>query len=189
MISTASWRSELVGDRLTPSEAISPPSTQLAIEPVQARHAQALVELFERNRVPAVSDSFDPFPLTAAEAERIALQARRDAYFVASLRDELVAMSMLRGLDEGFEVPSFGIFVDRAHHGGGIGRRLTTWTVEEAGRRGYPAVRLSVYASNAGALHIYRSLGFDEQQRDPVARASAQDEKLVMTKSLGDRHA
>jgi ribosomal protein S18 acetylase RimI-like enzyme len=178
----------MVGDRPTASETISVPP-ELAIEPVQARHVQALVELFERNRVPAVRDSFDPFPLTADEAERIALQPRRDAYFVASLQGGLVAMSMLRGFDEGFEVPSFGIFVDHRHHGQGIGRRLTAWTVGEARRRRYPSVRLSVYASNAGALHLYRSLGFKEQQRDIVTRAGGEDEKILMTKSLGGQHA
>jgi len=162
---------------------------RLAIEPVQARHVQALVELFEGNRISVVSDSFDPFPLTADEAERIALQPRRDAYFVAGLQGGLVAMSMLRGFDEGFEVPSFGIFVDHRHHGQGIGRRLTAWTVDEARRRGYPSVRLSVYASNAGALHLYRSLGFGEQERELVTRAGGEDEKILMTKSLGGQHA
>jgi ribosomal-protein-alanine N-acetyltransferase len=179
----------MVGDRPNPSGTSSAPLPELAIEPVEARHAQALVELFEDTRVPLVSDSFDPFPLTADEAGRIALEPRRDAYFVASLQGGLVAMSMLRGFDEGFEVPSFGIFVDHGHHGEGIGHRLTAWTVDEAHRRGYPAVRLSVYASNAGALHIYRSLGFSEQQRDLVTRAGVQDEKILMTKSLGDPHA
>jgi ribosomal protein S18 acetylase RimI-like enzyme len=185
MISTASWPSELVGDRPTPSETISAPSPKLTIEPVEARHTQALVELFERNRVPVVSDSFDPFPLTADEAERIALEPRGDAYFVASLQGGLVAMSMLRGFDEGFEVPSFGIFVDHRHHGEGIGRQLTAWTVDEARRRVYPAIRLSVYASNVGALRLYRSLGFGEQKRDFVIRAGSRDEKILMTKSLG----
>lgn len=178
----------MVGDRLNTSETISVPP-QLAMEPVEARHAQALVELFERNRVPDVSDSFDPFPLTADEAERIALQPRRDAYFVASLQGELVAMSMLRGFDEGFEVPSFGIFVDHRHHRQGIGRQLTAWTVDEARRREYPSVRLSVYASNAGALRLYRTLGFGEQERELVTRAGGEDEKILMTKSLGGQHA
>jgi ribosomal-protein-alanine N-acetyltransferase len=178
----------MVDDRPTTSETISVP-LRLAIEPVEARHVQALVELFESNCVPVVSDSFDPFPLTADEAERIALQPRRDTYFVASLQGGLVAMSMLRGFDEGFEVPSFGIFVDHRHHGEGIGRQLTAWTVDEAGRRGYPSVRLSVYASNASALHLYRSLGFGEQQRDLVTRAGGEDEKILMTKSWGGQHA
>jgi ribosomal-protein-alanine N-acetyltransferase len=186
MISAAFWPSEppdesavAKGDRLAvPSE--------IMIEPVEAGHAQALAELFEGNCVPAVSDSFDPFPLTVAEARRIALEPRLDAYFVASMDAELIAMSMLRGFDEGFTVPSFGIFVDHRHHGHGIGRRLTAWTVAEARRRGCAAIRLSVYASNTAALHLYRSLGFEEREREIVARATGRDEKILMTLSLED---
>jgi [ribosomal protein S18]-alanine N-acetyltransferase len=160
--------------------------SEIVIEPVEAGHAQALAELFERNRVSAVSDSFDPFPLTADEARRIALEPRLDAYFVASMKAELIAMSMLRGFDEGFAVPSFGIFVDRRHQGRGVGRRLTAWTVGEARRRGCATIRLSVYASNPAALHLYGSLGFEEQGRAVVARATGQDEKILMTQSLED---
>jgi GNAT superfamily N-acetyltransferase len=186
MISAAFWPSETPdesavakGDRLAvPSEII--------IEPVEAGHAQALADLFEGNRVPAVGDFFDPFPLTAEEARRIALEPRLDAYFVASTDAELIAMSMLRGFDEGFAVPSFGIFVDHRHHGHGIGRRLTAWTVAEARRRGCATIRLSVYVSNTAALRLYRSLGFEEQEREIVARATGQDEKILMTLSLED---
>jgi ribosomal protein S18 acetylase RimI-like enzyme len=161
-------------------------ASEIVIEPVEAGHAQALAELFEQNRVPAVTDSFDPFPLTADEAKRITLEPRLDAYFVASMESELVAMSMLRGFDEGFAVPSFGIFVDHRHQGRGVGCRLTAWTVAEARRRGCAAIRLSVYASNKAALRLYRSLGFEEQERVVVARATGQDEKLLMTQSLED---
>lgn len=160
--------------------------SEIVVEPVEADHAQALAELFERNRVPAVTDSFDPFPLTAHEAKRIALEPRMDAYFVARVKAELIAMSMLRGFDEGFAVPSFGIFVDHRHQGRGVGRRLTAWTVGEARRRGCAVIRLSVYASNTAALCLYRSLGFEERERAVVARATGQDEKILMTQSLED---
>jgi len=186
MISAAFWPSEppdesaaAKGDRLAvPSEIV--------IEPVEPGHALALAKLFEGNRVPAVSDSFDPFPLTADEARRIALEPRLDGYFVASMDAELIAMSMLRGFDEGFAVPSFGIFVDHRHHGHGVGRRLTAWTVGEARRRGCAAIRLSVYASNTAGVHLYHSLGFEEREREIVARAIGQDEKIVMSLSLED---
>ncbi len=186
MILAAFWPSEppdesavAKGDRLVvPSEII--------IEPVEAGHAQGLAELFEGNRVPAVSDSFDPFPLTAEEARRIALEPRLDGYFVARTDAGLIAMSMLRGFDEGFTVPSFGIFVDHRHHRHGVGRRLTAWTVGEARRRGCAAIRLSVYASNTTGVHLYSSLGFEEREREIVARATGQDEKILMTLSLED---
>lgn len=186
MISAASWPSEPPDESAVAKDDRLAVPSEIVIEPVEAGHAQALAELFERNRVPAVSDSFDPFPLTADEARRIAMEPRLDAYFVASMKAELIAMSMLRGFDEGFAVPSFGIFVDHRHHGHGVGRRLTAWTVAEARRRGCAAIRLSVYASNTVALCLYRSLGFEEQEREVVARATGEDEKVLMTQSLED---
>ncbi len=155
-------------------------TSSIDVEEVGPQHVQSLADLFERNRVPLVTDTFDPFELTSEQATRIALEPRRDMFFVARLRDALIAMSMLRGFDEGFVVPSFGIFVDHRHHGRGIGRELTAWTVEAARDRGCPAVRLSVYASNTTALRLYRSLGFQDRERTPVDRGGVTDEKIAM---------
>jgi ribosomal protein S18 acetylase RimI-like enzyme len=186
MISAGSWPSEPPDESADAKDDRFAPPSETVVEPVGTGHAQALVELFDSNRVPAVTDSFDPFPLTPDEARRIALKPHLDAYFVASTNAELIAMSMLRGFDEGFAVPSFGIFVDHRHHGRGVGRWLTVWTVGEARRRGCAAIRLSVYASNTAAVRLYRSLGFEQQEREVVARATGQDEKILMTQSLED---
>ena len=186
MISPVSWSSELPDENGAIAGDLASTLLPIRIEPVKTSHVQALIELFERNCVLEVGKNFDPFPLTAEQARRIALEACLDAYFVARMETELVGMSMLRGFDEGFEVPSFGIFIDYHHHGQGIGRRLTSWTVGEAGRRGCSSIRLSVYASNTAALRLYRSLGFEEQGREAVARVTGKDEKIVMTKSLRD---
>ncbi|HSZ14039.1 MAG TPA: GNAT family N-acetyltransferase [Solirubrobacteraceae bacterium] len=150
-----------------------------------AAHAGLLEALFERNAVPEITTAFDPFPLTTERARQIAIEPRRDAYYVAVDSEQLVAMSMLRGFDERYETPSFGIFVDRASHGRGVGRSFTAWTIEEARRMGAPSVRLSVYGENTRALAIYRSLGFVEQQREVVTRAGGSSEKLILRLDLG----
>jgi ribosomal protein S18 acetylase RimI-like enzyme len=149
-----------------------------------ADHTRPLEALFERNAVPEIATAFDPFPLTAERARQIATEPRRDAYYVAVESEQLVGMSMLRGFDEGYETPSFGIFVDRASHGRGVGRSLTAWTIEAARRMGAPAVRLSVYGDNARALTLYRALGFVEQERQVVARGDGSGEKLIMRLDL-----
>ena len=156
----------------------------LQIEAVEPWHAQSLCELFEANAWTSVAAMFDPFPLTAEQATRIAVEPRKDRYYVAVMRGRPVAMAMLRGFDEGYEIPSFGIFVDHNHHHQGIGRRFTEWTIAEAQRIGCEAVRLSVYAGNPVALQMYRSLGFFEQYREPAERAGGQHEKIVMLRSL-----
>ncbi len=112
------------------------------------------------------------------------LRSGPDVYFVVARDDVLLGFSMLRGLDEGYEVPALGIFVDHLNQGRGIGRRLMTWTIEEARLLDCPAVRLSVYASNHSALALYRSLGFAEQERETIDRGGYPDEKIVMLLDL-----
>lgn len=159
-------------------------SSELRFETVGPRHAEALSALFERNSVPSVTRSFDPFPLTADRARQIACESAEDTFYLALAADRPVGFSMLRGFDAGYAIPSFGIFVDRLHQGEGIGRRLTEWTVAQARRRGCPAVRLTVYASNPAAYALYASLGFRERERQPVERAGRVDEKIVMLLEL-----
>jgi GNAT superfamily N-acetyltransferase len=139
-----------------------------AFRPIGPGDADALARCFERNAVPEVTDTFDPFPLDAATAHRIAAEPRRDRYYAAVSADgTILGMSMLRGWDEGYEVPSFGVFVDREHQGRGIGGGLLDRTLEEAWAAGAPSVRLTVYTRNAGAERLYRSRGFEVAEERP----------------------
>lgn len=160
-------------------------SDDLRFGRVGPEHADALVELFERNAVASITAGFDPFALSATKARWIALRHHADAYYLAICREQLVGMSMLRGFDEGYEIPSFGIFVDHLRHGEGIGRRLTAWTIDQARLQGCPAVRLSVYSDNPVARGLYASLGFIEQERCAADRGGTRVEKIVMRLGLG----
>lgn len=150
------------------------------VELIAPRHTQALIALFERNAVPAIEDTFDPFPLTAEQARAIASRTGSNLYYALLIDGKMAAFSMLRGFDEGYEVPSFGIFVDRHHQMEGLGRRLTCWTIEQAWSLDCPAIRLSVYAHNEAAKRLYDSLGFIEVQRSPIVHAGSSTEKIVM---------
>lgn len=158
--------------------------TALRFEPIGPQHAGALEELFARCQDRAVTDTFDPFPLDREQARRIALEPRRDRYYLAFAEGGPAGMSMLRGFDEGYAVPSFGVFVAPNLHGRGIGRALTSWTVAAARELGCASVRLSVYASNTRAVRLYESLGFVAQDSSEVRRAAGLDRKVVMTLAL-----
>jgi ribosomal protein S18 acetylase RimI-like enzyme len=162
-------------------------ATDVKLFPIGPPHASALVRLFERNNDADTTARFDPFPLTAGRARAIAEQPRADLYFAAEIDGELVGMTMLRGWDEGYDVPSFGILVDRAHRGGGLGRALTSQTLERARAAGAHRVRLSVYASNTVALRLYEALGFVETEREPRTVAGRTDERIVMSLDLTRR--
>jgi len=158
--------------------------SELRFEAVCPADADALATLFARNSVPVAAEGFDPFPLTSEQGRRIALDTGRDGFYLALDANGPAGFSMLRGFNAGYAIPSFGIFVDHERQGRGIGRRLTEWTVAQARNRGCPAVRLSVYASNATALALYASLGFSEREREAVERRGRSDEKIVMLLEL-----
>ena len=61
----------------------------------------------------------------------------------------------------------FGIAIDRAYWGRGIGRALTLACLECAREAGFTQVELNAVAENEGALALYRSVGFVEFGRNP----------------------
>ena len=61
----------------------------------------------------------------------------------------------------------FGISVDRACWGLGIGRALTEACIECAKKAGYRQLELFVVADNSRAMQLYESVGFREYARNP----------------------
>jgi GNAT superfamily N-acetyltransferase len=73
---------------------------------------------------------------------------------------------MLRGWDEGYQIPSFGACVHPSSRGDGLGQWLLEHAIGEARMAGAPKLRLSVYRANQRALHIYRKFGFVFEERN-----------------------
>ena len=61
----------------------------------------------------------------------------------------------------------FGISVDKAFWGLGIGRALTDACIECAKAAGYAQLELQAVAENGAALNLYKSAGFTEYGRNP----------------------
>lgn len=61
----------------------------------------------------------------------------------------------------------FGISVDKAYWGLGIGRALTETCIECAKAAGYAQMELEAVAENKNALALYESVGFVEYGRNP----------------------
>jgi ribosomal protein S18 acetylase RimI-like enzyme len=121
-------------------------------------------QLFKLFRALAVAEGlarhFHPHPFDRATASMIATRSGCDVYLGFFRRGELLGYAMLRGWDEGFEVPAFGVAVAPAHQGKGVGGRLLTACLDEARARGAKRVMLKVHADNELALQWYLSAGF-----------------------------
>jgi ribosomal protein S18 acetylase RimI-like enzyme len=157
---------------------------EITCRPLEPSDETAVAGLFARCRDHPDMAFFDPFPLTDETARRLAHEPRSDRYFVAEASPELVGLSMLRGWDEGYDVPSFGVMVDPRWHGRGVGSRLTDFAITAATELDCDRIRLSVYGRNERACAMYLRRGFTPLSREPVARAWGPDERIVMVKRL-----
>ena len=86
----------------------------------------------------------------------------------------------------------FGISVDKAYWGLGIGRALTEACIECAGVAGYVQLELEAVAENKNALALYRSAGFEEYGRNPKgfrSRLTGWQEVVLMRLELGGPRA
>jgi ribosomal-protein-alanine N-acetyltransferase len=144
----------------------------LSIRPIGPQDAEQLGELFVGLAAGPEARQFHPHPLTKQEARRIATGGarRKDLYYAAFLGDQLIGYGMLRGWDEGYSVPSFGVAVGAAYRGRGIGRGLLRYAIEYARKRGASTMMLKVHLDNPGARHLYESEGFAFQEipQDPA---------------------
>jgi len=81
----------------------------------------------------------------------------------------------------------FGISVDKAYWGLGIGRALMEACIECARDAGFVQIELEVVAENKKALALYESVGFEEYGRNPKgfhSRLSGWQELVLMRLDL-----
>jgi len=118
----------------------------------------ALAHFFETE---CTDPKFHPHPFTRSEAERICAYGGADIYVVAVAQDAVLAYGMLRGWDEGYEIPSLGITVAERARGTGVARLLMQYLHANAKLRGAPSIRLKVYPDNSKAIALYLTLGYE----------------------------
>lgn len=105
---------------------------------------------------------FVPFPSKDADAlaERLGA-ARQDRYWGMREQGTLVGFFMLRGFDEGYARPSFGVYVARAAAGQGLARRALAHAIDWCVRHDVARIMLKVHPENAPALKAYCAAGFE----------------------------
>lgn len=103
---------------------------------------------------------FHPHPFTKEEAKKLTLYEGLDLYYILTENYQILGYGMLRGWDEGYQVPSLGIYIHPDARGMGLGKLLMQFLHVTARRRGAEKVRLKVYSDNDVALNLYKGLGY-----------------------------
>ncbi|HLZ30437.1 MAG TPA: GNAT family N-acetyltransferase [Chloroflexota bacterium] len=109
---------------------------------------------------------FDPFRFDLDTLERLLTERRRDCWMGVWGSATMIAFFMLRGFDEGYATPSYGVVVDAGSRGLGIGRLTVIASKSMCRLMGVSRIMLKVHPSNRAARALYESEGFVETAID-----------------------
>ena len=113
-------------------------------------------------------------------------ESERDIEILAEIGGKAVGSAGIHAIGDKYKIrhrAEFGISVDKACWGLGVGRALTAACIECARRAGYAQLELEVVRENARAIALYESFGFAEFGANPTgfrSRESGWQELVYM---------
>lgn len=103
---------------------------------------------------------FHPFEFEAEVIRQQLMQCVRDLYFGWFLDKIPIALSMLRGLDESYASPMYGVFVHPDYRDLGLGGLSLKHSIVVSRIAKFPSLLLKVHDTNFVAKRIYEKHGF-----------------------------
>ena len=132
----------------------------LEIRLIDASFKSALISLFQQIKDNGDDVFFHPHPFTVEHANKIANYNGKDLYYIMSDGEIIIGYAMLRGWDEGYDIPGLAIFISPPFRGSGFGKHFMTFLHMAAKRRGAKKIRLKVDKHNSIAFELYNQMGY-----------------------------
>lgn len=105
---------------------------------------------------------FTPFEFSITSIENILKQTKLDKYFGLFINNELAGFYMLRGFDEGYEIPSYGVWISSEYSKSGLSKLTLYHAFAFCKLNGIKNLMLKVHPDNLVAKNLYESLGFNK---------------------------
>jgi len=131
------------------------------IIPLNSSHALPLVELYQQSST-EYSQHFRPFSFDIDTLIKILCKRERDLFFVILVEGEVAGFYMLRGFDEGYAVPCYGIWIAEKYSGQGLARMTLEHAISVCKKLGSSVLMLKVHPDNIRARQLYEKFGFKQ---------------------------
>ena len=133
------------------------------IEMVRLRegHKQLLDIFFQHINTPQYVQDFSPFPFDSKQAEFLCDYRGQNLYYATIMEStKIIGFGMLRGWDEGYEIPSIGLCILKAYQGMGFGKLMLSFLEIASKVKGCSRVMLKVRKGNNRAKQLYETSGY-----------------------------
>lgn len=138
----------------------------LEIKRLNINHAKELANLLQSSDK-EYSQYFIPFTFDFETISEILSKVKNDQVYGIYVEQNLAGFYMLRGFDEGYSVPSYGVWISENYSNKG----LSTFTLQHAisfcKLNSIKKIMLKVHPDNLSAKHIYEKYGFKQTGIDP----------------------
>jgi ribosomal protein S18 acetylase RimI-like enzyme len=126
-----------------------------------SRDCDSLIAFFAEVSLDPALIFFSPHPFTSEKAHEISCEYKgNDLYIGLWVEKKLVGYGLLRGWDEGYLIPSLGIYLSEKVRSKGIGSKFLSNLHEMALTKGAKKVMLKVLQENGQAKKMYEKAGY-----------------------------
>lgn len=103
---------------------------------------------------------FTPFNFDLDTLAEILTHKNRDVFMGIFWQDRMVGFFMLRGWDEGYEAPTYGVLIDERYSGYGLTRLSLKMVKSICKLRRAPRIMLKVHPENEAARKLFEEARF-----------------------------
>jgi len=136
-------------------------SKSIEIKQIGLEHASTLAKALANEKSDYLK-YFTPFEFSLQSITNIFTQMVKDKFFGIFVNEIIVGFYMLRGLDEGYETPSYGVWISSKFSGNGLSKLTLYHAFSFCRINRISKLMLKVHPDNTTAKKLYESLGFEQ---------------------------
>lgn len=121
---------------------------------------------------------FHPFELKLSYIANMLKKKKKDCYWGIYIDKNLAGMFMLRGFNEGYKRPSFGLYIGKKYMGKGLGKFALYYAMTWCRINRIKSMMLKTYDENKVAKKLYIDNGFILIRRDDKTGMGTYEKKL-----------
>ena len=137
----------------------------LTINKLDKRFSSEISALL-RKESPDYSKYFVPFTFDSDTIYRILDNLKKDSFWGIFVVDKLVGFYMLRGFDEGYDIPSYGVWISKEYSNKGLSKFTLQHASSYCKINQIKKIMLKVHPGNTAAKTTYENFGFHQEGFD-----------------------
>ncbi len=139
---------------------------EITIKKIGIEYAGELSDLL-LSQPPEYSKYFVPFNFNFESIKNILGNIEKDIFWGLFLDNKIVGFYMLRGFDQGFEIPSYGVWISKNFSGKGLSKLTLQHAITFCKINNINEIMLKVHPKNIAAKNLYENFGFKPAGTDP----------------------